>query len=126
MIVCDDIVANHDRHHRNFGLVRNVETGVCRSAPIFDSGSSLWCDIVTSQLAAGEHSFSSKQFYESPARQLLLVEDMSWVNLQALDGFVDGAMEILAKNEALTARLPHIESALTWRVERMKNIVEWN
>lgn len=126
MIVCDDIIANHDRHHRNFGLVRNVETGKCRPAPIFDSGSSLWCDIVTSQLAAGEHSFSSKQFHESPAKQLLLVEDMSWIDLSALDGFVDEAMEILAKNEALAARLPYIESALAWRVERMRHIVEWN
>ncbi len=24
MIVCDDIIANYDRHWRNFGLVRNV------------------------------------------------------------------------------------------------------
>lgn len=126
MIVCDDIIANHDRHRRNFGIVRNVETGTCRPAPLFDSGSSLWCDVATSRLAAGEHSFASKQFYESPAKQLLLVDDMSWVDLAALDGFVDEAMAILAANEALAARLPHIRSALEWRVERMANIIEWS
>lgn len=126
MIVCDDIIANHDRHHRNFGIVRNVETGVCRPAPIFDSGSSLWCDVATSRLVAGEHGFSSKQFYESPAKQLLLVDDMSWVDLAALDGFIDEAMNVLAANEALVARLPHIRSALEWRVERMANIIEWS
>ena len=126
MIVCDDIVANHDRHHRNFGIVRNVESGACRPAPIFDSGSSLWCDVETSRLAAGEHSFKSKQFYESPAKQMLLVEDMGWFDTGALEGFVDEAMEILGRNEALTARLPHIEAALRWRLERMIRIAEWD
>lgn len=42
MIACDDIIANYDRHWRNFGLVRNVNSLACRPAPIFDSGSSLW------------------------------------------------------------------------------------
>ena len=51
---------------------------------------------------------------------------MSWVDLAALDGFVDEAMAILAANEALAARLPHIRSALEWRVERMANIIEWS
>lgn len=125
MIVCDDIIANHDRHHRNFGIVRNVETNECRPAPIFDSGSSLWCDVETSRLAAGEHSFSSKQFFESPAHQMLLVEDMSWFKLDAVEGFVDEAREILAKNDALSARVGYLCDALTWRLGRMVNIAEW-
>ena len=33
MIVCDDIIANYDRHWRNFGLVRNVNSLACRPAP---------------------------------------------------------------------------------------------
>ncbi len=126
MIVCDDIMANHDRHHRNFGIIRNVETLECRPAPIFDSGSSLWCDVPTSALAAGEHSFESKQFYVSPAKQMLLVEDMSWFNGNALAGFVDEACAILSKNEALSTRLPHIKASLEWRVERMASIAEWD
>lgn len=126
MIVCDDIIANHDRHHRNFGIVRNVNTLECRPAPIFDSGSSLWCDTSTSQLAAGEHSFASKQFYESPAKQMLLVGDMGWFDAAALDGFIDEAAEILARNEALAKRLPYIENSLRWRLERMQRIAEWD
>lgn len=78
MIVCDDIIANYDRHWRNFGLVRNVNTLACRPAPIFDSGSSLWCNVSLEELKAGEHSFTSAQFHSSPAKQMLLVEDMSW------------------------------------------------
>lgn len=125
MIVCDDVIANHDRHRRNFGIVRNVETLECRPAPIFDSGSSLWCDVDTSRLEAGEHSFVSRQFYENPAHQMLLVGDMSWLKADALDGFVDEAMGILSANDALAARLPYIREALGWRVRRMIDIAEW-
>lgn len=125
MIVCDDIIANSDRHHRNFGLVRNVETLECRPAPLFDSGSSLWCNIPLEALAAGEHSFESKQFYSSPARQLLLADDMSWVTAAKLDGFVDEAMTILSANLDLAPRLPYIREALEWRVRRILDIAEW-
>lgn len=126
MIVCDDVIANSDRHYRNFGLIRNVETGACRPAPLFDSGSSLWFNVPTSRLAAGEHGYVSKQFYESPAKQMLLVEDLSWFDEGALSDFVDEAIDILSKNDAISARLPYIRSALEWRVERMRNIAKWN
>ncbi len=126
MIVCDDIIANYDRHWRNFGLVRNVNTLTCRPAPIFDSGSSLWCNVSLEELKAGEHSFSSAQFHSSPAKQMLLIEDMSWLDINKLEGFVDEAIEAFSKNEALVSRLPYIREALTWRVQRMVNIAEWS
>ncbi len=126
MIVCDDIIANYDRHWRNFGLVRNVNTLTCRPAPIFDSGSSLWCNVSLEELKAGEHSFASAQFHSSPAKQMLLVEGMNWLDIDKLEGFVDEAIEALSKNEALASRLPYIREALTWRVQRMVNIAEWS
>lgn len=122
----DNIIANYDRHWRNFGLVRNVNTLTCRPAPIFDSGSSLWCNVSLETLKAGEHSFASAQFHSSPAKQMLLVEDMSWFDTDKLEGFVDEAIEVLSKNEALASRLPYIREALTWRVQRMINIAEWS
>ena len=125
MIVCDDILANTDRHFRNFGIVRNVESLECRPAPVFDSGTSLWCDIDEEQLVRGERSFTSKQFYANPARQLLLVNDFSWFNASALGDFIDEACEILSTNESLLNRLPSIRSALKWRIDRMADIAEW-
>ena len=45
MFVGDFVLANRDRHYRNFGLIRNVETlSVTRLAPVFDTGSCLWSD----------------------------------------------------------------------------------
>ena len=126
MIVCDDLLANFDRHFRNFGIIRNVETLECRPAPIFDSGSSLWCNINLDELEGGQRSFSSRQFYENPGRQLLLVDDYSWFNVSALDGFLDEAMAVLEQNEALEARLPFVRAALQWRLDRIIDIAEWS
>lgn len=42
MFILDAIMSNHDRHLRNFGVIRNVETlQFLDVAPIFDTGSSL-------------------------------------------------------------------------------------
>ena len=57
---------------------------------------------------------------------MLLVEDMDWFDSDKLEGFVDEAIEILSKNDALTARLPYLKEALTWRLERMIDIAEWS
>ena len=57
---------------------------------------------------------------------MLLVEDMSWFDDGKLEGFVDEAIEILSKNDALTARLPYLKEALTWRLKRMIDIAEWS
>ena len=45
MFAGDFVLANRDRHYRNFGIIRNVETlEVTGIAPVFDSGSCLWSD----------------------------------------------------------------------------------
>jgi len=124
MIVCDDLIANTDRHFRNFGIVRDVDTLACRPAPIFDSGTSLWCDVSLSELKDGIPSFRSKHFEEHPGRQLLLVEDLSWVRVDKLEGFVDEAVGILAQDPMLEERLPYIRRALEHRVTRMRLICE--
>lgn len=45
MFASDFVLANRDRHYRNFGVIRNAETlEVTGIAPVFDSGSCLWSD----------------------------------------------------------------------------------
>ncbi|WP_302233988.1 HipA domain-containing protein [uncultured Adlercreutzia sp.] len=41
MIVCDSIVANTDRHLRNFGLIRDIHDLAWRFAPLFDTGNAV-------------------------------------------------------------------------------------
>lgn len=119
MIVCDDILANHDRHWRNFGLIRNVETLECRPAPLFDSGSSLWCNASDAKLLEKQWNYSAKPFYDDPNRQLRLVNDLSWLDPHALDGFIEEAHEILAQNTSLAGRLDAICEGIQFRIDRL-------
>lgn len=62
MVGCDHILANRDRHWRNFGVIRNVETlQVTRMAPIFDTGAGLWRSMVTLE-PSGDFSYRAKPF----------------------------------------------------------------
>ena len=85
MIVCDYIIANYDRHYRNFGAIRNVNTlewiGI---APIFDSGSSLWATQPTSLIGS---TYKCKPFKSYPEEQLGLVDDLFWLDITKLEGF---------------------------------------
>lgn len=119
MIVCDDLLANHDRHWRNFGIIRDVETLECRPAPLFDSGSSLWCDVGDEPLCAGKWRFSTKPFYDDSNRQFRLANDLTWLDSTALDGFVEEAREILAPNPALARRLDAICAGIQSRIDRL-------
>lgn len=122
MIVCDDLIANSDRHYRNFGIIRDVETCACRPAPLFDSGTSLWCSAPLEDLKAGRFNYTSKPFKPEASKQLLLVSDFSWFNIDALDGFVDEAIETLSKNALLNERIPFIRIGLQDRVDRICSI----
>lgn len=119
MIVCDDILGNFDRHYRNFGVIRNVETLECRMAPLFDSGSCLWCNTPTDSLLKGSWKFSTKPFHEDANRQLRLVNDYAWFNPNALEGFAAEVIEILGANPAIADRLDAIASAVDWRIGRI-------
>lgn len=64
MIVCDYIIENYDRHYRNFGAIRNVETLIWeRIATIYDSGSCLWATTPTSMIKI---DYKSKPFMSLP------------------------------------------------------------
>ena len=119
MIVCDDILGNCDRHWRNFGLVRDVETLEYRIAPLFDSGSSLWCAATEGALRSHDFQFETKPFYQDANRQLRLVNDYSWFDPGALEGFVGEVESVLAANSALASRIDPICCAVQGRIDRI-------
>lgn len=118
MIVCDAILANSDRHWRNFGVIRDIDSLEMRPAPLFDSGNCLWYNVPTSALKSGEFGFSAKPFGPDPAAQLACADSLDWFDASSLDGFADEAIEILSKSEWATAggRLGAIRTGLERRV----------
>ena len=131
MIVCDAILANTDRHWRNFGFIRSVDTLQMRPAPLFDSGNSLWYNKTPQQVERNDWTFQSRPFGPNPAHQLALANDLSWYDPAAFDhaalsGFVDEAVEILSNSKHATAngRLGYIARGLQKRVDAVSAVVE--
>ena len=84
MIVLDYIIANEDRHLNNFGVIRNAETlEWIGMAPIYDSGSSLGYDKLTSQIRLGKES-TCKPFKKHHEEQLKLVSSFEWICFENL------------------------------------------
>lgn len=118
MIVCDWILGNYDRHSRNFGVIRNVETlEIERAAPIFDTGSSLWANTPVSEIGC---SYPGKPFRKDPDEQLLLVRDLSWLDLDRLAGFPEEAAAIFSRNSLMEkSRISAIQSVLEIRIRKL-------
>lgn len=118
MIVCDYIIANYDRHYRNFGAIRNCDNlkwiGI---APIYDSGSSLWATQPT--IAIGS-TYQAKPFKPISEDQLLLVDDLSWLDSSKLNGFEDEVKEILQMNPFMDEeRINAIVQQVKFRIEKV-------
>ena len=84
MLVFDYLMANTDRHFGNFGAVRNVETLEWMGpAPIFDSGTSLWHNILTSRIQPLAE-VDTKPFCTNETKQLSLITDFTWIPFEKL------------------------------------------
>lgn len=105
MIVADHLMANFDRHTHNFGLIRSAETlDGYRVAPLFDHGCGFYCRATTAELEAGPYRWESHPFREYPSQQLALVQDLSWYDPSALEGFSDEIAEVLGQNPEIDHR----------------------
>lgn len=118
MLVCDSILANSDRHWRNFGFIRNVDTLELRIAPIFDTGNCLWYSKTEQEIEANDWTFLARPFGPEPERQLALVDRAKWFDETQLEGFINQAMEILAgsMHASSPARRDFIEQGLAQRL----------
>ncbi len=96
MIVLDYIIANEDRHLNNFGLLRDANTlEWIGTAPIYDSGTSLWYDRPTDRISPRNVS-ECKPFRKRQEDQLELVSSFRWFDASALDRIGEDIQEILS------------------------------
>lgn len=108
MFAADFVLANRDRHYRNFGIIRNVETlEVTRLAPVFDTGSCLWSN-ATLLDAPIDFEYLAKPFKASgmrPFDQLRLFEGYyGWLKPEMLAGYADCVRELLSANPNIPER----------------------
>jgi len=130
MIVLDYIIANEDRHLNNFGLLRNAETLEWISmAPIFDSGSSLGYDKLSTQIQSGRN-ITCKPFKKSHEEQIKLVSDFSWIDFDKLSDVYMLIHDILSSEEAEKfidkTRIEVIASSVTKLIQTLSEIAMTN
>jgi len=118
MITLDYLISNPDRHFGNFGAVRNANTLEWISpAPLYDNGTSLWCDTVNSFInpEANTESVTFKKYHKE---QLDLVTSFDFFTSEALVGIDKDAEEILKESPYINEeRCKFLSQAIKRRVE---------
>lgn len=123
MIVLDYIIANEDRHFNNFGLLRDANTlEWLGAAPIFDSGTSLWYNRLTSRLLSRD--VGCKPFKKTHGEQLKLVSSFDWFDVSKLDGIEDEIMGVLCDEKAAQYIDAERAKAIAAEVRNRINTVE--
>ena len=86
MMVLDYLILNHDRHFKNFGILRNSQTlDIVSAAPIFDSGSSLFHEDGIAAITLPEKPKMRTECFDTLDNQLKLVKDWSWFDKRKLE-----------------------------------------
>lgn len=127
MFACDFVLANRDRHYRNFGLIRNVETlQVTRLAPVFDTGSCLWSNAEFLEVPR-DFNYMAKPFkYDGmePDKQVALFEGyFDWFDANAISDYPECVREVLGKNPNIPEhRIETVVKAVSRKVALLERI----
>ena len=117
MLAVDFLLANTDRHFRNFGALRDPDTlQWIGMAPVFDSGTSLWKLDRTNFIAQDRYD-QCRPFAQRHTQQLAILDPadiacLPWYKLQGLPALVE---KILSQSDYLE---PERTNAIAGRVEQ--------
>lgn len=100
LLVVDYIIANEDRHWSNFGLLRNADTlEMIGITPIYDSGTSLWYS--TQRVGI---NVECKPFKKNHDDQIKLAGDLSWFDINKLNGIESDINDVLSRSEYIDSK----------------------
>ena len=104
MFLLDFIIMNMDRHMKNFGVIRNVNTlEWVRTTPIFDNGESMQCDKLTSEInftdGKGKFFSNTDKKYSEMLKKL---ETINEIDIKKLEGIVTDYKNVLEKYQPYT------------------------
>jgi hypothetical protein len=128
MLVLDFIIVNIDRHYNNFGLIRDANTLEWLSvAPIYDSGTSMWCTKLPKDMNAESLQLDSKPFRTKHIKQINFVKDFSWLDLDKLDGieneYADILIDFASDATELEIRNRRLCTELRRRIELLRTLI---
>ena len=125
MLSLDYLILNSDRHYRNFGAIRDVNTlQYIGMAPVYDSGTSLWSDTFELMISA-DSTYSAKPFYSDPLEQLKLVSSFMSFDVSRLKGSEEDFEELLLKAPTISQeRRERLCGAYQKRLEGFERLIK--
>ena len=125
MLVLDYIVGNEDRHQGNFGIIRNSETlEYIGSAPIFDTGNSLWFDKPIPMIKSNG-KIKARPFKSNHEEQIKLVTSFDCFDIDKLNGLEDDILKVFNDSVFIDEkRADVICKSLRERIIRLQEISE--
>lgn len=130
MFLVDYILMNTDRHMKNFGVIRNVNTLKWeRTAPIFDTGQSMQCDRIVANMnfvtGTGKFFSNTNKKYDDILKTVL--PDVGKINVSLLDGLADVYEKLLKeyqnKTDMSDNRIAALYQGLKYRINKLKQLV---
>ncbi|MCL2159133.1 MAG: hypothetical protein FWH48_06985 [Oscillospiraceae bacterium] len=118
ILILDYIVLNEDRHFGNFGMIRSANTGeLIRPAPVFDTGSSLFCN----RVALDSGLVRAKPFCKDFDEQIKLVKVSDYRKniLSVKDKISEIFWETFADAFESESRLSEILEAAKSQIEKL-------
>lgn len=130
MFLVDYILMNTDRHMKNFGVIRNVNTLKWeRTAPIFDTGQSMQCDRIVANMnfvtGTGKFFSNTNKKYDDILKTVL--PDVGKIDVSLLDGLADVYEKLLKeyqnKTDMSDNRIAALYQGLKYRINKLKQLV---
>lgn len=125
MMVVDYLIANEDRHQNNFGVIRDVKKlNFIGSAPLLDSGTSLWFDKPTPMIGRTA-KLQCKPFKNTHEEQIKLVSSFEWLDISKLNGIEEEFRELVRASIFIdNIRCDAICKAMKERVNSLKKVID--
>jgi hypothetical protein len=126
MMALDYLILNHDRHFKNFGILRNSQTlNSVEAAPLFDNGSSLFHEDGAAFITLPERAKMRTECFDSLDKQLDLITDWSWFDAPKLEGFTEECRDLLLNVPSVEKeRAEKITGVLEKRIQAVRQIAE--
>ena len=121
-MIIDFLIENTDRHYGNFGFIRDVNTlKFIKPAPVFDNGTSLWCDALNTEIGNWQKVMP---FKESHKEQCKLIKNYNF-NKDLLCKCPEIVNSVLSKSPYLDQeRIEKITEAVENRTRIMGNYIQ--
>lgn len=121
LLTIDFLIENTDRHYGNFGFIRNVNTlKFTGPAPVFDSGTSLWCEALNTEIGSWQKVMPFKETHKEQSR---LINSFN-INCNELEKVHEIVKTVLSSSPYLDKeRIEKVTLAVEDRVRVLGNII---